>query len=74
VILLHNNVMSNNNTGEEENANHFIERRKQYQAARESQLVTSAMIFNSRLKVEYQCSKTEELRDLISKTEQVIIL
>ena len=66
--------MSNDNNTGEEYTNHFIEQRKQYQAARDSQMVTPNMIFNSRLKVEYQCSKTSELKDLISKTEQVIIL
>jgi len=65
---------NNNNKTGEEYTNHFIEHRKRYQAARESQMVTPAMIFNSRLKVEYQCSETSELKDLISNTEQVIIL
>lgn len=65
---------NNNDNAGGEYTNHFIEHRKRYQDARDSQMVTPAMIFNSRLKVEYQCSKTSELRDLILKTEQVIIL
>ena len=74
VIFIHSLPNFNDEVDKSSSPNHFIEQRKQYQASRESQMVTPAMLFNSKLKLEYQCSETSELRDLISMTEQVIIL